>query len=80
MAMDASPLSSMSFEEALQELEQLVKRLESGREPLEQAIACFERGNLLKQHCETKLKEARLKVEKIMTDGQGKISTDNNKL
>ncbi|AGJ02010.1 exodeoxyribonuclease VII small subunit [Rickettsia prowazekii] len=56
---------NISFEEALRELEEIVKKLDTGQENLETAVNSFERGILLKNHCEKKLKEARLKIEKI---------------
>ena len=62
----------MSFEEALAELQELVKRLERGDNKLDEAINAYERGALLKQHCEVKLKEAQLKVEKIVLGADGK--------
>ena len=52
------PIPSMSFEQALGELEQIVQRLEQGKIPLEDAINAYERGAALKQHCEAKLREA----------------------
>ncbi|WP_341786843.1 exodeoxyribonuclease VII small subunit [Rickettsia endosymbiont of Cantharis rufa] len=56
---------NISFEEALRELEEIVKKIDNGQENLETAVNSFERGVLLKNHCEKKLKEARLKIEKI---------------
>ncbi len=61
----------MSFEEAMAELEQIVQRLEQARAPLEESIAAYERGALLKRHCEDKLRMAREKVEKISLDRSG---------
>lgn len=69
------PIEEMNFEEALQELTNLVKRLDSEQDGLSDAIDAFERGIKLKTHCEQKLQEARLKVEKIMADANGEIST-----
>ncbi|HJD54436.1 MAG TPA: exodeoxyribonuclease VII small subunit [Rickettsia endosymbiont of Proechinophthirus fluctus] len=57
--------TNISFEEALKELEEIVKKIDNGQESLETAVNSFERGILLKNHCEKKLKEARLKIEKI---------------
>ncbi|AJQ51718.1 MAG: exodeoxyribonuclease VII small subunit [Rickettsia conorii subsp. raoultii] len=57
--------ANISFEEALKELEEIVKKIDNGQESLETAVNSFERGILLKNHCEQKLKEARLKIEKI---------------
>jgi exodeoxyribonuclease VII small subunit len=68
----AADIAGMSFEEALAELQDLVKRLERGDNKLDEAINAYERGALLKLHCETKLKEAQLKVEKIVLGADGK--------
>jgi exodeoxyribonuclease VII small subunit len=62
---------SLSFEQAMQELEQLVRRLEEGRLPLEEALSAYERGMQLKNHCETKLKAAKLRVDQIVTTDGG---------
>ena len=55
----------MSFEDALAELERIVKELEQGELDLDAAIGAYERGTALRRHCEAKLKEARLRVERI---------------
>ena len=51
-------IAALSFEEALAELQELVKRLERGDNKLEEAIKAYERGAALKRHCEAKLREA----------------------
>lgn len=63
--MTDKPISELSFEEAMAALEQVVGRLERGEVPLEESIALYERGDLLKMHCEAKLKAAEEKVELI---------------
>lgn len=65
------PIEKMSFEDALAALEDVVNRLEGGQVPLEQSIALYERGDALKKHCEAKLGEAELKVEKITAGADG---------
>ena len=55
----------LSFEEALRQLEDIVTTLERGDISLDDAIAAYEKGTLLKAHCQKRLEEARLKVEKI---------------
>ena len=62
----------MSFETALVELEAIVAKLESGQAPLAESIAIYERGEALKNHCETLLKSAEARIEKITLgrDGQ----------
>jgi exodeoxyribonuclease VII small subunit len=72
---DPAPIpADLSFEAALQRLEQIVQKLESGQAPLEESIALYEEGARLKAHCETRLKAAQLRVEKIVVgpDGQPK--------
>lgn len=69
-------IKAMSFEAALKELEGIVEKLEKGEGILEKAIAAYERGIALKAHCEIKLKEARLKVEKITVDLEGAVRTE----
>jgi exodeoxyribonuclease VII small subunit len=68
----APDVKGLSFEAALQELEQIVDKLERGQGSLDDAIAAYERGAKLKAHCKAKLDEARLKVEKIRLDDAGK--------
>ncbi len=58
-------IAEKSFEDALEELEDIVRELESGQVKLEEAVKHYERGALLKRHCEAKLADARMKVEKI---------------
>ncbi len=70
-------IEKLSFEHALEELETIVKSLESGRAPLEESIGSYERGMLLKQHCEKKLTEARLKIEKITLSADGTPRTES---
>lgn len=70
----ATPVDAMSFEDALRELEAIVETLEQGRGSLDDAIAAYERGAALKKHCQKKLEEARLKVEKIKLDESGQPS------
>ncbi|PZO87934.1 MAG: exodeoxyribonuclease VII small subunit [Micavibrio aeruginosavorus] len=70
-------IDKLSFENALEELETIVKSLESGRAPLEESIGAYERGILLKQHCEKKLTEARLKIEKITLSADGAPRTES---
>ena len=72
----AGDIEAMSFEAALAELEQIVGRLESGQAPLEDSIRMYERGALLKTHCEKRLEAARLRVEKIVAVAGGALSAE----
>ena len=69
-------IAKLSFEEALQELEQIVKRLEGGTGKLDDAIQSYERGSLLKRHCEAKLREAEARVDKIVIAPDGSVATE----
>jgi exodeoxyribonuclease VII small subunit len=65
---------NLSFEEALKELEEIVRKLESGQVSLEEAITCYERGVHLKKQCESLLTNARLKIEEITKDENNSLS------
>ena len=63
-------IEDMSFEDALGALEEVVRNLEGGQVPLETSIDLYEKGEALRKHCESRLKAAELRVEKIVgTDG-----------
>ena len=70
---------NLTFEQALNELEEIVNSLEKGDISLEDAIRAYERGSILKDQCEKRLKEAKMKVEKIqMNKTTGEISSKTN--
>ena len=73
-------LENLSFEESLSELEKIVRQLESGGADLKTSIDSNERGMALKKLCESKLKEAQTKIEKITLLADGKVSTENFKI
>lgn len=58
-------IKNLSFEEALQELETIIKKMENGEVKLSDSVSLYERGIALKNHCEEVLKSAKLKIEKI---------------
>ena len=64
-------IEKFSFEDALSELEKIVRRLEEGKGKLDDAIKAYERGSFLKRHCEAKLHEAQVRVEKIVLGPDG---------
>lgn len=64
-------VASLSFEDALAELEKIVSRLERGDVALEESIRMYERGAALKAHCDAKLRDAQLKVEQIVLTSEG---------
>lgn len=63
-----------SFEQALKELETIVRKLESGAGDLDASINDYVRGTQLKEFCQSKLKDARLKVESILKNQDGSLS------
>ena len=73
-------IAAMSFEEALAELEQIVRRLEAGQVKLDEAIQSYERGAHLKRHCEQKLNEAQQRVDRIVIGPEGALGTAPAKL
>lgn len=73
MSAKAAPVENLSFEAAMAELETIVRDLETGKAALEDSIAAYERGAALKKHCEKKLREAQLKIEKITVNDDGSI-------
>ena len=73
-------IDDLSFEDALGELQALVKALEKGDSKLEEAIRAYERGAALKRHCEKKLREAQEKVDRIVVASDGSLSTQPAKL
>lgn len=68
----ATEIAGLSFEEALKELESVVRRLESGEEPLDESIDLYARGDALRAHCQARLDAAQARIEAIVTDRDGK--------
>ncbi len=64
-------IAKLSFEQALEQLEDIVRQLEGGEGALEQALEAYERGAQLKRHCEAKLQQAQSRVEKITLAADG---------
>ena len=69
---DNDDVNTLSFEAALAQLEENVGKLESGRAPLAESIAIYERGEALKAHCETLLRTAEARIEKITLSRDGR--------
>jgi exodeoxyribonuclease VII small subunit len=67
----AKEIAKTTFEVALSELETIVSTLEKGQVPLEESIKLYERGELLKKHCESLLKSAEQRIEKITLGSNG---------
>jgi exodeoxyribonuclease VII small subunit len=67
-------VAALSFEDALSELDRIVRGLEGGQQKLEDAIGAYERGARLKAHCEAKLAEAEQRVQAIVAGADGGLS------
>lgn len=68
-------LDELSFEDAINQLEVIVRELESGKTKLDDAVSAYEKAVKLKQLCETKLKSAQLKIEKIEISPSDEVKT-----
>lgn len=72
----AEPDRSIDFEAALEELEALVERMETGELTLEESLVAFERGVALTRQCQNALREAELRVKALTEDDEGLALTD----
>ena len=70
------PVETLGFEEALAELEGIVKALEGGQGKLEEAVTAYQRGAALRKHCEAKLAEAEMRVQAIADTPAGPTLRD----
>ena len=66
-------MEEKKFEKALQELEQIVSKLEKGNLSLEESLKLFEEGIKLSRFCNSKLEEAERKIEILQKDAEGKF-------
>ncbi len=73
-------IKKMSFEDALAEMEEIVRELESGSGDLNDSIDAYVRGAALKKHCEAKLKEAQARIDKIVLGPDGEVKTEKAEL
>jgi len=73
---DNADIKKLTFERAIEELETIVKRLEEGKVPLEESVAIYERGEVLKRRCEELLRQAEARVEKITLDAGKPTGTE----
>jgi len=73
---DTTGIAALSFEDALAQLEGIVKSLEGGRATLAEAIGEYERGVALRRHCEAKLAEAEAKVQAVVEGRAGPTLRD----
>ena len=74
--MNGGSLDKMSFEDAMKELEKLVDSLDKGDVSLDEAITAYDRGSQLKEYCEKKLNEAKMKIETIQSSDKEDVVVD----
>ncbi|MGF7202086.1 exodeoxyribonuclease VII small subunit [Sphingobium olei] len=72
--MSTPDLETLSFEDALRALEQIVRRLESGDVPLDESIALYARGEELRKRCTERLQAAEARIQKLTLDAGGTVS------
>jgi exodeoxyribonuclease VII small subunit len=70
-------IAALTFEDALRELEQIVRDMESGQVKLDEAVRNYERGSLLKRHCEQRLADAKAKIEAISVGADGTVASQS---
>ncbi|MDR0580784.1 MAG: exodeoxyribonuclease VII small subunit, partial [Holosporaceae bacterium] len=68
---DDVDINQMEFEQAMKELENIVKILEEGKSPLKESVNLYERGAKLKKHCDNILESAQLRINQISLDRDG---------
>ncbi|GJD48685.1 Exodeoxyribonuclease 7 small subunit [Methylobacterium crusticola] len=66
--------ADLPFEKALEELEGIVHRLEQGNVPLDESVAIYERGEVLKRHCEALLQRAETRIQRITLGADGRAA------
>lgn len=69
-------IAGLSFEDAMAQLEAIVRDLESGKGKLDDAVGAYDRGVRLRRHCEAKLAEAQAKIDKIVAGPEGAVRTE----
>lgn len=69
-------VDDLNFEQAMRELESLVRRLEEGQMTLEEMIAACERGTALKKHCDAKLQQGQARIDQIIVSPEGDVSAE----
>lgn len=72
-------IEKMSFEEALDELKSISNKADTGEISLDKAIEAFERGAMLKKHCDNIIKASTMKIEKIIEE-MDNVSTEETKI
>ena len=74
--MDQDKTPKLTFEAALAKLESIVETMEQGDVPLADLLGKYEEGTKLLRHCESRLKDAELKIEKLKKQKDGSVTTE----
>lgn len=77
MTNELPPIESLSFEDAMSELETVVRKLESGNIKLDDAVKIYERGKLLQKHCSEKLKSAKSKIDLLVIEQNKPVGVES---
>ena len=70
MPTSPKPIAELSFEEAMKKLEEIVRTFESGGLSLQQSVSAYEEGIQLRKHCDTLLKQAKLRMDEVQRSAQ----------
>ncbi|MDR0677160.1 MAG: exodeoxyribonuclease VII small subunit [Holosporaceae bacterium] len=73
-------INKMEFEEALGELETIVKTLEEGKSSLKDSVNLYERGTMLKKHCDEILESVQLRINQISSDKDGNLKIEPSEM
>lgn len=76
----STDIEKMEFEDALNELEAIVKKLEEGKPTLKESVNLYERGTLLKRRCDSILAEVQLKLSQIACSKDGTVTVVDQKM
>lgn len=78
--MSEKKIDEMEFEDSIKELEDIVKHLEEGKASLKDSVHLYERGTLLKKHCDKILESIQLKINQISADKNGAVNIESERL
>ncbi|MDI6739316.1 MAG: exodeoxyribonuclease VII small subunit [Candidatus Edwardsbacteria bacterium] len=72
--------TEFKFERALERIEEIVERMESGEIELDQALELYKEGNDLMAQCQAALQDVRKNIKKLTKDGQGQLKLEENEM
>ncbi|MCI5896969.1 MAG: exodeoxyribonuclease VII small subunit [Candidatus Aphodousia sp.] len=74
----SKPIEKMTFEEAMQQMQDIVETMRRGELSLQDSVQAYQRGKALSARCEALLKEASEVVQKIEADNQARALTESD--